>query len=983
MMHLSYLFILIFMLFSISSVASDIGVRGYGTLTGTINMQSQNSIGWVMGPSFPISLVNSGCIESNGQVFVIGGLTSGFIKTSQIYSSTIQSDGTLGEWSTIGNYTVPIEGLATIKQDSTIYLLGGRGPSGERNIVSRSHINTDGTISPWNDETTYMKANRADMGVVIANGYIYAIGGIDNGSRLSSVEYAKINDDGSIGEWSYTSTLNYVRWRNTALYFNGFIYVIGGVNGSGGYVSQIERAVVNSDGTLGPWVVLSSSYSAAGAPQAVIKGNYLYVMGGLVQGTSMPVSTVLKTEILSDGSLGNWETVDGLNYGRYWSAALATDLAVYIFGGKIQGEVFSSTVECLVAESSNTTDNSRWVMSKSVNEARVTFPLVAHNNRIYALGGISANLSDRLSSIEVSDIQSDGSLGDWRNIGSLPSVLSDAGAIVIGNNVYVVGGQYGNFQDVYYVHRAEIKSDGTLGGWITESSLPNGLVDMGLTYANNYLFITGGASNGLFTNAVLRARVNSDGSLGTWESINSLNVIRWKNHAVAYQGYLYVVGGVAPGHVYQNTVERAKINSDGSIGSWQILEQTFPNAGGINIAMVGNRLYVVGGILPGSNNLGKVLSVEIDNNGNLGTWGYDTPMNLARQWMGVCENNGVLYSVGGVDPNWSVVNSTEYLVVSLSTSTTIENEAPAAPTGLGATAGNMQIVLSWDANSDSDLAGYNLYRRQNAGDYAKINSSLLTQTSYTDSGLTNGETYYYVVKAVDSEGLESEASNEVHAIPTGSWIQTAKEYWVPIYGWFNSMVCLSNVSNDTLDYVMTLYSNMGVQVSEISGKLNPHVSWSSLPELGNLYNLSNPVVCKVVASGEIRMATSLWGKSSDSVWEYDVDEVGQAGMYDYWILAAKCNQSIINVANPNDIEANITFKAYNNDGTVSKTKEITIPAHGMVADLEMRNTLTAQANAVRIQSDIPVVTSAGSFTSDGNNGQGLGVSPRSRNLKNR
>lgn len=973
-------------MFSVSVFAMTSDISTLSAITEKVDMQKRVAAasdpeGWQMGPSFPIAIVNSDCFEYNGQVYVVGGLTSGFIKTSQIYRSAIQGDGTLGVWTSIGNYSVPIEAYATVRQDSTVYLLGGRGPSGERNIVSRADLNSDGSINSWADESTRMMSARGDMGVVIANGYIYAIGGINNGVRLNTVEYAKINSDGSIGEWASTSTMNYVRWRNKALYYNGYIYVVGGVNSIGGYVKPIERAAVNPDGSLGPWVVLSSSYLAAGAPQAVIKDGYLYVMGGLVESTSSPVNTVVRAQILSDGSLGDWQTVNDLNYGRYWSAALATDSAVYIFGGKVQGEVFSETVECLLSESVNTTDTGKWTLSENVNSPRVTFPLVAGKGHLFAFGGISANLSDRLSSIEVSDIQNDGSLSAWRIGGSLPYVLSDAGAVVIGNYVYLIGGQFGDYQDISYVKRAEIKSDGSLGGWISEASLPNSLVDMGVAYANGYIYVTGGASSGNFLGAVYRSKVNTDGSLGSWVYLNSLNVNRWKNHAVAYNGYLYVVGGVAPGHVYQNTVERAKINSDGSLSSWQILTQTFPNAGGINIAMVDNRLYVVGGVLPGNNMLGKVLSVDIDANGDLGTWGYDSSLNYARQWMGVCSNNGVLYTVGGVDPSWAVMSTSEYYVVSLSTSTTIENTAPAAPTGLSASAGNMQVGLTWNANNESDLAGYNLYRRQNGGDYAKVNSSVLTNTSYTDTGLTNGETYYYVVKAVDSEGLESEASNEVHAIPTGSWLQTAKAYWMPIFGWSYSMVGLNNVTDDTVDFEVTLYNNSGVQVGSASGKVNPHASWNSLPELGNLYEVNNPVVCKVIASADLRVTASEWGKCADSVWEYDVEEVGTAATYDFWMLAAKYNQSIINIANPNDAEATVTLTSYGNDGVITKTKHVTVPAHGMMADLDIRNSLASQATPVRIQSDIPVVIAAGSFSSDGSNGKELGVSPRSRIFK--
>jgi hypothetical protein len=92
--------------------------------------------------------------------------------------------------------------------------------------------------------------------------------------------------------------------------------------------------------------------------------------------------------------------------------------------------------------------------------------------------------------------------------------------------------------------------------------------------------------------------------------------------------------------------------------------------------------------------------------------------------------------------------------------------APAAPTGLAATAGNGSASLNWNDNSEIDMNGYNVYRSTTQGSaYVKLNSSLLTSSDYLDNGLTNGMTYYYVVTAVDDANNESGYSNEANAVP--------------------------------------------------------------------------------------------------------------------------------------------------------------------------------------------------------------------------
>ena len=75
-------------------------------------------------------------------------------------------------------------------------------------------------------------------------------------------------------------------------------------------------------------------------------------------------------------------------------------------------------------------------------------------------------------------------------------------------------------------------------------------------------------------------------------------------------------------------------------------------------------------------------------------------------------------------------------------------------------------TLDWADNTEPDLAGYNVYRSTTAsGPYSQVNIALVTASSYNDTGLTNLQEYYYVVRAVDSSGNESADSNEAYAIP--------------------------------------------------------------------------------------------------------------------------------------------------------------------------------------------------------------------------
>jgi Abnormal spindle-like microcephaly-assoc'd, ASPM-SPD-2-Hydin len=84
-------------------------------------------------------------------------------------------------------------------------------------------------------------------------------------------------------------------------------------------------------------------------------------------------------------------------------------------------------------------------------------------------------------------------------------------------------------------------------------------------------------------------------------------------------------------------------------------------------------------------------------------------------------------------------------------------------TGTGITSSTHRVSLSW---KDSSMpAGYNIYRStKSGGPYAKLNSALVLTSSFTDSSVQAGQSYYYVTTAVSTKGTESGYSNQVQAV---------------------------------------------------------------------------------------------------------------------------------------------------------------------------------------------------------------------------
>jgi Abnormal spindle-like microcephaly-assoc'd, ASPM-SPD-2-Hydin len=102
-------------------------------------------------------------------------------------------------------------------------------------------------------------------------------------------------------------------------------------------------------------------------------------------------------------------------------------------------------------------------------------------------------------------------------------------------------------------------------------------------------------------------------------------------------------------------------------------------------------------------------------------------------------------------------------VGSLAFVTSGSNSATASLTGSGVQSGTHSVALSWSA-STSPVAGYNVYRSlQSGGPYAKLTGSPLPSTSYADSNVQSGSTYYYVATSVTSNADESGYSNQTAA----------------------------------------------------------------------------------------------------------------------------------------------------------------------------------------------------------------------------
>lgn len=160
-------------------------------------------------------------------------------------------------------------------------------------------------------------------------------------------------------------------------------------------------------------------------------------------------------------------------------------------------------------------------------------------------------------------------------------------------------------------------------------------------------------------------------------------------------------------------------------------------------------------------------------------------------------------------------------------------EPPATPLNLSAMGGSQQISLTWSANTESDLAGYNLYRSISAsGGFSLVNTSgAILQNSYQDGNLNDSTTYYYQLSAIDQGGNESTVTATVSAT-TDSPQPVVAQVWI-------NEIHYDNKGGDRNEFV------------EVAGTAGTNLSgWSLLA-----YNGSN---------GEVYMTRSISGTLANS-----------------------------------------------------------------------------------------------------------------------
>ncbi|MBO9540321.1 IPT/TIG domain-containing protein [bacterium] len=504
-------------------------------------------------------------------LYLFGG-KNGASVLSSIERAPISAGGVLGAFSAVGGILLPtaMQRLNTLLVGSHLLIIGGESASGSGyNTLYRASILASGAIGAFSSAGN-IGTQRSDHATVASRGFLYVVGGY-NGSYLSSIERASINPDGTLGTFTTVGNLGTARASHSCVVSGSYLYAIGGKNGTGA-LSSVEYAPINSDGSLGSFASGPSLQTKRFGHTSVVTGNYLHVIGGN-DGTSDLISNEYASYASSTGLLNSFSGEAKLIAARSGHASVILGNYLYVFDGGTFTGVHPATASAgpgtitldetrtgsITSANPNPTKSGTYCVDFDIKNVPIgTYITLDHWGSGYdaylqlvnkATGAVLANDDDS---------------GDVSNAARIGFYV-DPGINYVARATTLSNGSTGTFTlkitQYLRVERSPV-TNGSLGDF-APYYLNSPLTlrrEHRLAVVGEYLYLLGGYNNanGSLMNSVERALINSDGTYGAFSAAGiNLTTTRRAPTSTVIGNFLYVIGGYNGAHL--NTIDRSQL----------------------------------------------------------------------------------------------------------------------------------------------------------------------------------------------------------------------------------------------------------------------------------------------------------------------------------------------------------------------------------------------------------------------------------------
>jgi N-acetylneuraminic acid mutarotase len=563
-------------------------------------------------------------------LYVVGG-ADGAGALNSVERAGINADGTIESFDVVDGATL-VEaraGHTSVVIGDSLYVIGGSGTSGASASIERARINDDGSLGSFTlvPGVALTTARSGHTSALIGNA-VYVIGGTrSDGTKLGSIERAIIESDGSLGTFtSVDAILALPRSGHTTELVGNALYVIGGDPGGGSPSGSVERATVGGDGTLGAFMPAGTALvSPRSGHRSVILGSAMYVFGGSTSGGV--TREIERAPINASGSLGGFAVAPGtaLSIPRTSQSTATVGNMLYTIGGRGTGSAVQSTERAsLNADSA--------IDSFVTSQVALVLPRGHHTTTVIRDAIYVIGRSGDANTVERGTLLPDGTIAGFATAGgvALDTNRSSHTTAVLRHGLYVIGGS--GTDALATVERADISLDGSLGPFAqTSVSLKEARFGHVSVALGSFVYVIGGigASHARLA-SIERATINDDGTLSSFTTVSGVALNTGRNYftAVVTDSYLYVIGGLDD-MILGTSIERATIGSDGSLGPFTPVANLQFGRGAHASPVIGNAVYVIGGLLAGAH-VPAVERATIGRDGSLSTFGEVSANHLSE-----------------------------------------------------------------------------------------------------------------------------------------------------------------------------------------------------------------------------------------------------------------------------------------------------------------------------------------------------------------
>ncbi len=336
------------------------------------------AIAWASTTSLPAKRSGQPSVAYDERIYVLGGR-----QVDTVYYCSVNPNGTIDSWHSTTSLPDDRWQTVALAYGGYVYFLGGESSPGPtwQSEVWYAEIQADGSLSAWLS-TTSLPRGMGGHGGFEWNGRLYVLGGWTGYGFRRETYFAEVQPDASLGSWTSTSLLPEARGHGiAAVAHNGYAYALGGQGSDLADKADVWYAKINSDGTIDPWASTTSMPIGLESHAVAVVEDEIYVIGGLTHPPWTERSEVYRAPINPDGTLGAWTRDTDLALpisieprGHLYNQAPVVNDRIYIIGGRESDTepatdtvYYTSTVEAVEAivdidpDTLNLKGKGRWI----------------------------------------------------------------------------------------------------------------------------------------------------------------------------------------------------------------------------------------------------------------------------------------------------------------------------------------------------------------------------------------------------------------------------------------------------------------------------------------------------------------------------------------------------------------------------------------------------------------------------------------------